>query len=67
MTDLMFGKLPASPKVYLRAFTPNGQRLTIEARTIDGAKRRLRTICRAYRLPWRLTLANARKIRRRYV
>ncbi len=67
MNDLMFARKPASPKVYLRAFTPSGQRLTIEARTIVGAKRRLRTICRAYRLPWRVTLANVRFIKARYV
>ena len=67
MTDLMYGAKPTYSKVYLRAFTPNGQRLTIEARSFEDCKRRLRMICREYRLPWRKTLANARKIRARYV
>jgi hypothetical protein len=67
MTDLMYGAKPSYAKVYLRAFTPNGQRLTIEARSFEDCKRRLRLICRDFGLPWRATLAKARLIRKRYV
>ena len=54
--------MTSAHNVTLRAFAPNGTRLTVTGTSRANCLARLRCVCHDYRLPTKRTLATVRKV-----